>query len=62
MIIHDPNLMRLAVDPFENHPPLIVDPDRVKILEAALELLMLIASPSVRGSGAYHGDAACTKT
>jgi len=38
MIIHDPNLMRLAVNPFENHPPSIVDPDRVKVLEAALEL------------------------
>jgi hypothetical protein len=31
MMIHDPNLMRLAVDPFEDHPPLIVDPDRVKV-------------------------------
>jgi hypothetical protein len=29
--LHDPNLVRLAVDPFEDHPPLIVDPDRVKV-------------------------------
>jgi hypothetical protein len=39
MIIHDPNLMRLAIDPLEDHSPLIVDPDRVKILQVALELL-----------------------
>jgi hypothetical protein len=29
-------VVRLAIDPFEDHPPLIVDPDRVKVLEGAL--------------------------
>jgi hypothetical protein len=36
MIVHDPNLVRLAIDPFENHAPLIVDPDRVEFLAIAL--------------------------
>jgi hypothetical protein len=42
MIIHDPNLMRLAIDPPEDHSPLIVDPDRVKILEIAIEPLQAV--------------------
>jgi hypothetical protein len=36
MIIHDPNLMRLAVDPFENHPPLIVDANAVQSMPVDL--------------------------
>ena len=39
MIIDDPNFIRLSTNPFEDHPPLIVDPDRVKVLQVALELL-----------------------
>jgi len=39
MIIHDPNLVRLSTSPFEDHPPLLIDPDRVKILQIAFELL-----------------------
>src|SRR6516165_4488464 len=39
MIIHDSNLVRLAVVPFEDHPPLIVDSDRVEILQITLQLL-----------------------
>jgi hypothetical protein len=35
MVICDPDLMRLAFDPFEDHPPLVVDSDRVKSLENA---------------------------
>jgi hypothetical protein len=31
--------MRLAIGPLEDHSPLIVDPDRIKVLEVALELL-----------------------
>jgi hypothetical protein len=27
--------MRLTIDPFEDHPPLIVDADRVKVLQVA---------------------------
>ena len=34
--------MRLAIDPLEDHPPLIIDPDRIKLLEVALELLQPI--------------------
>jgi hypothetical protein len=37
MIIHDPNLMRFATEPFEDHPPLIIDPDRVKVLQVILD-------------------------
>jgi hypothetical protein len=36
MIIHNPNIMRLAVDPFKDHPPLIVDSDRMKVLKSPL--------------------------
>jgi hypothetical protein len=39
MIIHDPNFIRLSMKPFEDHPPLSIDPDRVKVLQVALELL-----------------------
>jgi hypothetical protein len=39
MVIHDPNFMRLSICPFEDHPPLIIDPDRVKVLQVAFELL-----------------------
>jgi hypothetical protein len=35
MVIYDPNLMRLAFDPFEDHAPLVIDPDRVEVLEPA---------------------------
>jgi hypothetical protein len=42
MIIYDASLMRLAIDPLEDHSPLIVDPDRVKFLQVALELLQSI--------------------
>lgn len=42
MIIHDPNLMRLAIDPPEDHPPLIIDPDGMKFPQLALELLQSI--------------------
>jgi hypothetical protein len=39
MIIHDPNFIRFSMKPFEDHPPLSIDPDRVKVLQVALELL-----------------------
>jgi hypothetical protein len=35
VVIHDPNLVRLAIDPFEDRSPLIVDPYRVKFLQIA---------------------------
>jgi hypothetical protein len=37
MAICDPNVMRLAFDPFEDDSPLIVDPDRIEVLEVALD-------------------------
>ena len=30
--------------PFEDHPPLSIDPDRVKVLQVALELLQPVLS------------------
>jgi AraC-like DNA-binding protein len=42
MVIHDPNVMSITLDPFEDHSPLIIDSDRVKLLEIALELFQTI--------------------
>jgi hypothetical protein len=42
MVIHDPNIMRLAIDPLKDYAPLIVDPDRIKLLQFALELLQSV--------------------
>src|ERR1700730_11533311 len=39
VVIHDPNLVRLAIDPSKDHSPLAVDPYRVEFLQVALELL-----------------------
>jgi hypothetical protein len=38
MVIHDANVMRLTFDPFEDQSPLIIDPDRIEVLEITLEL------------------------
>ena len=34
--------MRLAIDPLEDHSPLILDPDRVEAVEVAFELLQSV--------------------
>jgi hypothetical protein len=35
VIVHDPNLMRLAIDPLEDDAPLIVHSNRIKVLQVA---------------------------
>jgi hypothetical protein len=42
MIIHNPNIVRFAINPLKDHAPLIVDPDRMKLLQIALELLQSV--------------------
>src|SRR5262245_44478321 len=39
VVVNDSYLMWLTVDPFEDHAPLIVDADRVEILQVSLQLL-----------------------
>jgi len=39
MIIHDPHIERIAAMPSKHHPPLFVDPYRVKSLQVAFESL-----------------------
>src|SRR5207248_7879259 len=42
VIIHDPDLMWLTVEPFEDDSPLIIDPDGVEILEITLQFFQPI--------------------
>ena len=35
--VHDLEVVSFAIDPSEDHPPLIVDTDRMKVLQVALE-------------------------
>src|ERR1051326_1217692 len=55
MIVHDLDFVRLAVDPFEDHPPLVIDPDRMKVSEGTLELLQ----PVRRWNGQIFQPACC---
>ena len=42
MIINDSNLIGITIGPFKNYTPLIVDPNREKILQVTLQLLQPI--------------------
>ena len=42
MVVHDPNVMSFAINPSEDHPPLIVDTDRVKILQISFQFLQSV--------------------
>jgi hypothetical protein len=33
VVIHDPHEMGLAIDPLEDDSPLVVDPDRIELVE-----------------------------
>ena len=47
MVVNDADLPRLAFDPFEDDPPLIIDSDRVKLPQIPAQLLQ----PVGRGHG-----------
>jgi hypothetical protein len=38
MGVNDPNVVRFAIDPYENDSPPIVDADGIEVFEIALEL------------------------
>src|ERR1700674_3219514 len=42
VIVPDPDLMRMAIDPFENNAPLVIDADRVKFAQASLEFFQTV--------------------
>jgi len=42
VVIHDFDLGRVAVGPLEDHPPLVVDPDRIEAFEISLQFLQTI--------------------
>src|SRR5438270_10096987 len=42
VIIHDSNLGCVAVGPSEDHPPLVVDPDRIEAFEVSSQFLQTI--------------------
>jgi hypothetical protein len=42
VVIHDPDLGRVAIGPPEDHPPLVVDPDRVEAFGISSQFLQVV--------------------
>ena len=42
VVIHDLDLGRVAVGPPEDHPPLVVDPDRIEAFEISSQFLQTV--------------------
>jgi hypothetical protein len=42
MIVHDSHFVRFALDPFEDDAPLIVDANRIEVLQISLELFQSV--------------------
>ena len=58
VVIHDLDLGRVAVRPPEDHPPLVVDPDRMEAFKTSSQFLQMVRRRyrKIASSGRVHKD------